>query len=112
MEIIIYSGGIFLREFNNIKLVKFPKLDEIDDSIAEKALTRFVEKTVLSNTDELNLTYKEYSKGGLRKQHEIKARAVINSKVFVASETGWKLLDIFQDVLKKLEKEVLKSTSK
>jgi ribosome-associated translation inhibitor RaiA len=96
----------------HVELVKFPELDEVDSSILEKNFERFLSKVILSDEDKLILNVKEYAKGGLRRQHEIKARLSISGKFFSASDTGWQLLETVQNVLKKLEKEVLKSTSK
>jgi hypothetical protein len=103
---------VFMSFIENVELVKFPKLDEVDASILEKSFERFLSKIVLLEDDKLILTAKEYAKGGLRRQHEIKARLSISGKFFSASDTGWQLLETVQNVLKKLEKEVLKSTSK
>jgi len=101
-----------LKSFNNVELIKFPELDEIDDALMGKAFQRFLDKVGLNDEDRLVLTSKEYAKGGLRRQHEIKARLIFSKKDFTASETGWQLIETVQNVLKKLEKEVLKSTSK
>lgn len=101
-----------MRVFENIELIKFPSLDEVDESILEKNFERFLAKFGFENNDKLTLSFKEYAKGGLRRQHEIKARLFFSGKYFSASDTGWQLLETIQNVLKKLEKEVLKSTSK
>ncbi|MDD4250580.1 MAG: hypothetical protein PHX27_00105 [Candidatus ainarchaeum sp.] len=101
-----------MRILKNIELIKFPELDEIDAGILENNLSRFLDRLQLGDNDVLSLSYKEYSKGGLRKQHEIKAKLVFSGKTFSASETDWKFLETIQTVLKKIEKEVLKSTSK
>ncbi|MDD3083523.1 MAG: hypothetical protein PHP82_00705 [Candidatus ainarchaeum sp.] len=101
-----------MKGFDNIELIKFPDLDEIDSSILEKTFQRFLNKISIMPEDKLVLTSKEYAKGGLRKQHDIKAHLIYSGKSFVASEIGWQLLETVQNVLKKLEKEVLKSTSK
>jgi ribosome-associated translation inhibitor RaiA len=101
-----------LKKFKNVELLKFPILDEVDVAILEKNLVRFLEKISFGDNDKLVLTCKEYSKGGLRKQHEIKANLLFFNKNILASETNWQFLETVQDVFKKLEKEVLKSTSK
>ncbi len=100
-----------MNKFDKLELVKFPKLDEVDESIFQKSIERFFSKINFKKDDELVLTYKSYSKGGLRKQHDVKAKLVLSGDVFSASETGWKLLETVQIVLKKLEKEVLKKHS-
>ncbi len=101
-----------MERFSNLELIKFPKVDEIDNAIFVKNFERFFSKVPLLGADKLTLSVKEYAKGGLRKQHEVKAKLLLNNKVFVASETNWQLIETVQDVLKKLEKEVQKSTSK
>ena len=94
---------------SNVKLVKFPTTDEIDQALFEKALDHFLGKV---GNGELNLAFKEYAKGGLRVQHEVHGRYTLNGKLFVASDEKWQLLEAIQSVLKKLEKEVVKQSSK
>ena len=101
-----------MKRFLNLELVNFPEVDEIDNALIVHQFERFFEKVNLSGDDRLKISVKEYSKGGLKKQHEIKAHLFLKGADFSASETNWQLIKTIQDVLKKLEKEVLKSTSK
>jgi hypothetical protein len=94
----------------NVKLVKFPGLDEVDSGFFDSALEHFFKK--IGSFPELQLSFKEYARGGLKVQHEVHGKVLLNGSLFVASSTGWQLLGTIQDVLKKLEKEILKSLSK
>ena len=101
-----------MESLKNLELSKFPEVDEIDKEIIKDHFKRFFTKVNVVDDDLLHISVKDYSKGGLRTQHEVKAKLILGGKVFVASETNWQLIETIQDVLKKLEKEVLKSTSK
>ncbi|MFA5125658.1 MAG: hypothetical protein WC462_01495 [archaeon] len=99
-----------LSEFPNVKLIKFPELDEVDLALVSKALTHFFKK--VGSDSELQLSLKEYKKGGLRAQHEVHARLTINGKSFFAEYVDWQLLETIQNVLKKIEKEISKEINK
>mgnify|MGYP003975304997 CR=1 FL=1 len=101
-----------MKRFSNLELVNFPTVDEVDNDLIVDQFERFFTKVNVSDTDLLKISVKEYAKGGLRKQHEVKAHLVLEGSDFSASETNWQLIRTIQDVLKKLEKEVQKSTSK
>ena len=106
-------GGFFMvLSFPNVEFLKFPDVDEVDAGILEKNLEHFSRKVVLGGETKLHLAHKEYAKGGLRVQHEIHAKLIMGSKQFFAKETDWKLLEVVQNVLKKLEKEVLRAHEK
>lgn len=98
--------------FPNVEFVKFPEVDEVDQGLVQKALEHFMKKVPYKNEVKLHLSLKEYAKGGLRAQHELHATLTLDGKRFFAQETDWKLMTVIQDVLKKLEKEVLKEHSK
>jgi len=93
----------------NVKLVKFPELDEVDLGLFNTALAHFFKRVGDGVT--LQLSLKEYNKGGLRAQHEIHATAVLNGDKFFAEHTDWLLLEVVQHVLKTLEKEIKKKES-
>ncbi len=93
----------------NVKLVKFPELDEVDLELFNKAIAHFVKK--VGPDVELQLSLKQYKKGGLRAQHEIHAKAVLGRGTFFAEHTDWQLLEVVQRVLKTLEKEIKKKES-
>jgi ribosome-associated translation inhibitor RaiA len=97
-----------MNRFNNLELVNFPEVDEIDNDLIVKHFERFFSKVNLSESDLLKISVKEYARGGLKKQHEVKAHLSLDGADFVASETNWQLIKTIQDVLKKLEKEVQK----
>jgi ribosome-associated translation inhibitor RaiA len=101
-----------LKDFKYLELSKFPELDEVDESILEKNFERFFNKVKLCDGDLLHLSVKEYSRGGIRSQHEIKANFILKGKKFSSNFTNWQFLEAVQQTLKKLEKEVQKSTSK
>ncbi len=94
---------------SNVKLIKFPELDEVDSELFSKALAHFFKK--VGDDVSLQLSLKQYRKGGLRAQHEVHAKAVINGDSFFAEHTDWQLLEVVQHVLKTLEKEVKKKES-
>ena len=99
-----------LKNFPNVKLVKFPEIDEVDLALVEKALSAFLKK--VGEDAKLTLALKEYKKGGLRSQHEIHGTLIVNGKSYFADFEDWQLLEVLQHVLKVLEKEYLKQISK
>lgn len=94
---------------SNVKLVKFPELDEVDSALVENAISHFLGK--VGSDSNLTLTLKQYKKGGLRAQHELHGKVEVGGKVFFAEFEDWKLLEVIQHVLKVLEKEVKKRES-
>ncbi len=92
--------------FPKVELTKIPVVDEVDAGILSKTFTHFFKK--LPSEAKLHLSFKEYDRGGLKKQHEIHAILSIDSKKFFASEEGWELISTIQSVLDKLEREVSK----
>jgi ribosome-associated translation inhibitor RaiA len=101
---------VALEKFPNVTLVKFNDLDEIDRSLFENAISHFFGK--VGPDAKLQLSLKEYKKGGLKAQHEIHGSLKVDGKSFFAEHKDWQLLGTIQNVLKKLEKEVLKEGSK
>ena len=101
---------VSINGFPNVVLVKFPEIDEVDLGFVSKALEHFFNK--VGAGAKLQLTLKEYKKGGLKSQHEIHAKLIVGNKSFFAEDESWQLLKTVQNVLKKLEKEVLKESSK
>ena len=99
-------------EFENVIFVNFPALDEIDQGVAQKNLVSFFSKVSFLEEPNLHVSYKGYAKGGLRKQHEIHTKLTTSTDAVFASEVGWQLLEVLQNSLKKLEKEVQKKHSK
>ena len=94
---------------DNVKLVKFVELDEIDQGLFESALEHFFKK--IGPGSNLVLSLKEYKKGGLRSQHEIHAKLKLTGHEFFAERKGWLLLEVVQEVLKVLASEVKKKAS-
>ena len=101
---------VAIKEFPNVKLVKFPALDGVDDALFTKALEHFFKK--VGADCELQLSHKEYAKGGLKVQHEIHGTLTFDGKSFFAEHEDWQLLETVQNVLKKLEKEFVKDKKK
>jgi len=97
-----------MEHIENVELVHFPEVDEIDFALLAKSIEHFFKKIGATQEDQLKLTYKGYARGGIKKQHEIKAQLALGGKIFSASDTEWQLLKVIQEVLKKLEKEVLR----
>lgn len=97
-----------MNRFKNLELVHFPEVDEVDNSILVKNFESFFNKISVEGENYLKISSKEYSKGGIRKQHELKAQLFLDGEMFFASDTGWKLIETTQNVLKKLEREVKK----
>jgi hypothetical protein len=96
--------------FKNLELIKFPKFDEPDEELVITIFDRFFNKSFFGQDCKLSLTLKDYSKGGLRKQHEIHAKFVCGDKSFYASDIEWNLIKCIQKVIKKLESEVKKQS--
>lgn len=95
--------------YDNVELVKFPEIDEVDSALLGKSFESFFSK----NPDvKLHISYKGYNKGGLKTQHELHAKALLKGKAFFAEVISWKLLDGVQDCLKKIERELEKEFSR
>jgi|GEM_PF-1024276 len=99
-----------LKNFPNVKLIKFPELDEVDLGLLEKSAGSFFKK--VGSDAQVSLSLKEYKKGGLRAQHEVHGSLIVGGKSFFANHEDWQLLEVVQHVLKVLEKEFLKKSSK
>jgi hypothetical protein len=95
-----------MNRFKNLELVHFPEVDEVDNALIVKNFETFFDKVAVEGENYLKISAKEYSKGGLRKQHELKGQLFLDGEMFFASDTGWKLIETTQNVLKKLQKEV------
>lgn len=93
----------------NVKLVKFPEFDDADRELFSKTVNNFIKK--IGDDCELQLSLKQYHKGGFRTQHEVHGRVFVMGRSFFAEETGWQLLGVIQSVLRSLEKEVKKERS-
>ncbi|HPM85805.1 MAG: hypothetical protein PHY04_02960 [Candidatus ainarchaeum sp.] len=96
--------------FANVKLVKFKDIDEVDLALFEKSLEKFFQKVGFETRLELSL--KDYAKGGLRVQHEVHGKLLVGSKKFFASSEGWKLFEVVSNVLSSLVKEFNKDSKK
>jgi len=99
-------------EYENVIFANFPELDEIDVGLMQKNLDAFFSNVSFLDNPNLHVSYKGYAKGGLRKQHEVHVKLNTSTDSVFASEIGWQLLEVMQNSLKKLEKEVHKKHSK
>lgn len=80
----------------------------------DKTVNEFVNKMgkMIENIEFLFLHVNKMEKGGKRDLYSIRARFKVPFGLFVAHASGWKPNDVIQDVMKKLEREVLKKHSK
>ena len=105
-----------LKEFaqeNNIRLLGFPELDEVDEQIALNALQENFEKISRTLPEfTLVLQAKAYSKLGPRRQHELHARLAGPKVKAFSTALEWNFLTALQDCLKELRQEVRKIQSK
>jgi len=99
-------------EYENVVFANFPELDGVDEVLLQKVLETFFSKVSYLENPNLHISYKGYAKGGLRKQHEVHVKLTSSKGAVFASEVGWQLLEVIQNSLKKLEKEVQKKHSK
>jgi hypothetical protein len=99
-------------KYENVVFANFPELDEIDMGVMQQNLDSFFSKVSFLGEPNLHVSYKGYAKGGLRKQHEVHVKLKTSTDAIFASEIGWQLLEVMQNSLKKLEKEVHKKHSK
>lgn len=97
-------------KYLNVELVKFPEVDEVDLAFFEKALERFFSK--VGSEAKLQLSLKNYAKGGMRVQHEVKGVLLVGSKKFFAKQEGWKLFGVVSKVLSNLVKKTKKEFKK
>lgn len=77
----------------------------------DKTVDEFVQKMgkMIDNIQFLFIHVDKMEKGGKHDMYSIRARFKVPFGLFVAHASGWKPSDVLQDLIKKLEKEVLKT---
>jgi CBS domain-containing protein len=102
------------KDRKNIQFVNLPELDEIDSQFLSNAIVECYDKIkkVLGEISYLVVHFKFLEGEGLRKQTTVHLRLSAPGKLFVASSTGWVLLDTVHEAIKKLEREVFESAKK
>lgn len=105
-----------LKEFaqeNNIRLLCFPDLDEVDELVALKTVQENFQKISRSIPEfSMVIQAKAYNKAGARKQHELKARVSGPKLKAFATALEWNFLTALQECMKELKKEVQKKAEK
>lgn len=94
--------------FEGVELSKFPEIDEVDSAFLQKSFDSFFRK-VNGKEVKLHLSYKGYHKGGLRSQHEVHAKLLVDGKSFFVEVTDWKLGKTIDLCLEKLLREAQKA---
>lgn len=104
----------FKKEKRNIQFVNLPELDEIDVQFLNNAITDCFDKTkkVLGRISYFVVHFKFHEHEGLRRQTTVHLRLSTPGKLFVATSTGWILLDALHDSIKILEREVFENSKK
>jgi len=108
-----------LKEFaqkNNIKILNFPELDEIDEQTAFKTVKDNFERiSKIAPEFEMTVQAKEFGqeqKKGARRQHEVHWRVITPKKRNVATSTEWNFISALQESGKELLREILKASEK
>ena len=101
---------------NNIRLLDFPELDEIDELTALGTVKDNFEK--ISNVlpeFEMTIQSKEFgqkNKKGARKQYEVHCRIIAPKRKIVSTSTEWNFISALQESCKSLKLEVMKAVAK
>ncbi len=88
-----------------------PDLDEFEKSIIQSSLIGAFDKMQPRQSGEilLHAHFKEHESEGKRAKYTVHLKLVSPGKTFVASEVGWKPVDVLQKTIKALEREAAES---
>ncbi len=102
------------RERKNIQFVNLPELDEIDAQFLNTEISDCFDKfkKVLRNINYFVVHFKFHESEGARRKATVHLRLSVPGKLFIASASGWILLDTVHDAVKILEREVFDSVKK
>jgi hypothetical protein len=95
----------------NVELVHFPSLDEIDQSLAEKAINKSYEKVSRISGKEaikVKIQVRNYHRSLGRKEYEVHTRFADPEIKIFSTAKDWNFLSALEDSLKILESETIK----
>lgn len=95
----------------NIELVHFPELDEVDSALAEKCVSKSLGKvTRITKKDDLKIKIqvRKYQRSAGRKEYEVHSRFDDPQIKIFATAKSWNFLSALEDSMKILEGETVK----
>ena len=97
-----------------IEASNLPELDSFDKSKVESALILSFDKLqkITNNEMLLHAHFKQHESEGTKTKHSVHLKLSIPGRVFVASETGWALVQVLQKALEVLERETIESVKR
>jgi len=97
-----------------IEASDIPDLDEFDKSIIQTSLCNAFDKMQPRQGGEilLHAHFKKHESEGKRAKYTVHLKLATPGKTFVASEFGWKPIDVLQKTIKALEREATESRQK
>lgn len=101
--VIIITGTIQLVGFDKFDGFTVNKVRDSAQSIVTKYSKMFGENTLL----EFKIAVDKVREREKHTDFEIKARLETTKKDFYASKTGWKILDVVDEVLEEIERQVI-----
>jgi CBS domain-containing protein/ribosome-associated translation inhibitor RaiA len=96
-----------------IQIVGLSKEDFFDRAKAEAKVDRVIKKgmRVHPNINEVSIVIKKTNEGGERNRYEMTARVISATEQINAHGQGYDMLQVFEDMLNTLEKEMIKTKS-
>ncbi len=96
-----------------VQIANLGDVDAMTNAKIENNVTKFVQKMgrIIQNLHSFVVHVERHEKGG-RTRYDIRTRLLTPMGLYVSKSTGWKLLDVFQDVMNNLEREILKKHGK
>jgi len=97
-----------------IEASHFPEIDSFEKSKVESALNASFDKLqrLVNNDLMLRVHFKQHEAQGNRTKHSVHLKLSLPGKTFVASESGWNLVNVLQKALGVLEREATESVKR
>lgn len=95
----------------NVELVHFPELDEIDSALAEKCVAKSLDKiTRIANKEDLKIKIqvRKYHRSAGRKEYEVHSRFDDPQLKMFSTAKNWNFLTALEDSMKILEGETVR----
>lgn len=98
----------------NIQVSNMPKLDSFEEEKLKTALAKSFDRLqkLVNNQVLLHVHFKQHNATGRRAKHSVHLKLSLPGKTLVASESGWKAVNVLQKALKALERETAESVKK
>ncbi len=96
-----------------VQIANLGDIDPVTNAKIENKVAEFVRKMgrIISNLHSFVVHVERHEKGG-RTRYDIRTRLLTPMGLYVSKSTGWELLNVFQDAMNNLEREILKKHGK